>query len=1145
MERSELSSYSMASRSRTPRRKSSEMGASKSVDGSSVIEPLASSAGGGIGAGDSSSSRTIVQQGMSSLGVAEEDVLSLLSREEEEERRQRFGGPRAVSSTGGGSGGAGYGTSTTTEEDEERGTGARRTARRAAPPNVLAQLFQSDHLYTRYFEHMNRGRLKISLLCLVFLCLLQIGVHANLHNWLRFALSINLLVLLLLTTWRWRSALFTWAVVIVSLCLLLLSPQHLISLLTILLLLLCYTAMPLQLKASLLAAFAISAVSLAVRALWLIYVMRSDDLRHLAIQAILVLAMNINGIFIYIPTELVQRRTFRETRKSVENRLHLHRDNQKQENILLSVLPKFIALDVRKNIDRTEPALQFRKIYIQKYSEISILFADICGFTNLASHCTAEDLVLTLNELFARFDKLAHENHCMRIKILGDCYYCVSGFPEARPDHAVCAVAMGLDMIHTIKLVRELYGVNVNMRVGIHSGKAHCGVLGLKKWQFDIMSNDVTLANHMESSGVPGRIHITDATLNALNGTYRVEVGNGQERSRHLVEKGIKQTWLVVSEEGKEHFHKKAPPASNKELQLTGMMDRKGNPLRREMSRTLHDEVDQFLERGIDAINMGLWRKQYCQRHSLRFKHTRVEQKFLQYKANAVLVESTCLLTIFLLCMAALFLANLTYSDHLIASIICLVAIPLLIFLIIFRRFFMQKATDHRKRHNVMKRLHKCLLVLCLFSACAFFLSLRFALSSLPIIAADADQPQHEQQMSALPHAELIFECALLLLLCVCAFHSLLALEKVFIAICLCLPILATIWSRCWMLDFPSPSAQANGQNSIKLTTMATMSSSVKAEEICDSDSLKLQLLNTLVIFFAVLLIGMQSRRSEQVARSDFIWKLKALSENVEMKRTYEQNRRVLENILPAHVAKHFLSAQPTRRSDLYSEARDNACVIFITITEFDKFYEEMDTNQEGRECIRVLNELISDFDNILTEPEFHCIEKIKTIATTYMAASGLTGNSTGTNSHVVAVVNFALALFGWMEEFNENSFGNFNLRIGINVGPVVAGVIGTEKPHYDIWGNTVNVASRMDSSGIPGRIQVTDETKQILEREGFNFECRGEINVKGKGLMTTYLLRSEESRRGTVSRRRRSSAVPPITLQQSHGHGMMNGGTC
>ncbi|XP_009077719.1 PREDICTED: adenylate cyclase type 6-like, partial [Acanthisitta chloris] len=100
-----------------------------------------------------------------------------------------------------------------------------------------------------------------------------------------------------------------------------------------------------------------------------------------------------------------------------------------------------------------------------------ILFADIEGFTSLASQCTAQELVMTLNELFARFDKLAagsegagRENHCLRIKILGDCYYCVSGLPEARGDHAHCCVEMGVDMIEAISLVREVTGVNVNMR---------------------------------------------------------------------------------------------------------------------------------------------------------------------------------------------------------------------------------------------------------------------------------------------------------------------------------------------------------------------------------------------------------------------------------------------------------------------------------------------------------------------------------------------------------------------------------------------------------------------------------------------------------------------------------------------------------
>lgn len=167
----------------------------------------------------------------------------------------------------------------------------------------------------------------------------------------------------------------------------------------------------------------------------------------------------------------------------------------------------------------------FRPFNMDHMENVSILFADIVGFTKMSSNKSAEELVDILNNLFQRFDSLCKIHNCEKISTLGDCYYCVSGCPEVRADHAQCCVEMGISMIQAIKQFDDENGEGVNMRVGIHTGRVLCGIVGTRRFKFDVWSNDVTLANKMESTGRPGMVHVSEKTVNFLQDMYLLEPG--------------------------------------------------------------------------------------------------------------------------------------------------------------------------------------------------------------------------------------------------------------------------------------------------------------------------------------------------------------------------------------------------------------------------------------------------------------------------------------------------------------------------------------------------------------------------------------------------------------------------------------------
>ncbi|CAG2053210.1 unnamed protein product [Timema podura] len=856
------------------------------------------------------------------------------------------------------------------------------------------------------------------------------------------------------------------------------------------------------------------------------------------------------------------------------------------ERLLLSVLPEHVAVKMRQDLGSAKDS-QFKKIYMSRHENVSILYADIVGFTAISSTYSASELVKILNELFARFDRLSERYHQLRIKILGDCYYCISGAPRERPDHAVLSVHMGLSMVKAINTasyypfglyaltlmfilseVKEGFGNQINlcrdrglyvqqttnspvdMRVGIHTGAVLAGVLGQRQWQFDVYSKDVELANKMESSGKPGRVHISEKTLSFLNGEFEVEPAFGEKREETLRMAGIKTFFIVRTIKPvtaptatiRKNILGARVPASHGELKpLKSLVTFKGQYSRHVVSlcysyrrnieaksgsclldaKTLtcaspveensvlgngraREDSEDFKKRLRKELMSRDGHKDlsnHTKMFSLGFHDAQKEKDYHHHKeAFSSISVLGCPLVLFITSTAQIivlprdlinFLSfGIGFLLLLICSIICIAEF----FPSAFPRPLV-KCSVAVNNSLWIRRVMGVFVILLLGTANIVDMVSCTSPSSIINCTTVEDAGK------------------------VCLYPSYFTYFCVLVLVAASLPAQLSYLFKAGLLFLIS--AAHCVMNVTVIGSALDCEESVNHRDWANIAPGKYTLCGLLLA--VTLALATLARHMEKASRVLFLWKNEVEEQRECASDIRRRNEALVYNILPPHVAAHFMGSRKRQHEELYSQS----------YAETD-FYSEETVNNQGLECLRFLNEVISDFDALLEQPKFQDIIKIKTIGSTYMAASGLNPSRQIKPedtlpvrwAHLSLLVEFALELKKALQGINEQSFNHFVLKMGINHGPIIAGVIGARKPHYDIWGNTVNVASRMESTGKAGCIQVTDETMGILQHFGYVFEQRGLVSVKGKGQLMTYYL---------IGKGDEAASLPKLPATPSH----------
>ncbi|KAI8826090.1 adenylate and guanylate cyclase catalytic domain-containing protein [Fimicolochytrium jonesii] len=846
--------------------------------------------------------------------------------------------------------------------------------------------------------------------------------------------------------------------------------------------------------------------------------------------------------------EVHLRKAFIKYRVAYRNQERLFAAREQSEYLLSMILPAKVIETLHNLQGRVSDRLilSTHETFLELHG-VTIMFADLVGFTEFSSSITADTLVEVLSELFSEFDAVVSEFGLETIKTIGDCIQVAGGVPEQLTSEAdianqaekICAVA--LIMLTTTKRISAHVGRTLKLRIGIHTGTVIGGVMGLWKFKYDIWSKDVDIASYIEQSGKPGIPHLSYATYALLHNHSTFSFSPAQTIT--AFGKEIPTYDMLVLESNDENLEQLASRLRVREsLDPLGRSKRDGSG-EAVTAAAVRQAIGasgalMFTEIGAPGMrhsphtrnknNIGGMMKNFAR--SIRFWQSTFRDPTMEesYRDSHVrnwpgaTIVSSCVVFILYLCLLGMHIAVFrSISSHTTFAIEGAVGLVMLSIIIVLHQINLPLRQQTIVIMDKGDRLGS-----------ALWMSSAEEIGRRPNpeygrehVAGILDQQRPDRQSISDASPRMPGKAPRVA-------DKWGWLRPNTSAILLAFLLLITIAIHFGSWD-PSVIVYHNGAMMLTLVTCIVhpgirmfylnifilIASAIYIIVIASRES-QTYLITGVGLIVAVAIRA--NRTFDIISRMNFYVKLQTERDYAETKSTQAAAERMLLNILPLNVVQRLKDNPALRIADDKEEVSILFCFISNVVSQADA------TEIEN---IWTLNDIICDIDALART---RSVEKIKTIGK-YMAMAEPIAEVP--EYHLERLCDFALDLLDVVRAFNARSGQSFGLRTGIHVGPAVCGLIGTKTFTFDVWGDTVNVASRMESTGVDESIQVTQAVYDRIKTR-FMFTPRGTVYVKGKGEMETYFLTGRNAKvGGKRDRERRISMSPALGMQSLQFH--------